>query len=295
LFSTILLVSPDPIYVLDLEGRFVYVNKATADLYGLPQKSILGKNAHDLNFPFADSFQEHLQLVIDSKNTYRGELAHQFSPGHGNWFEYLLAPVLQDKDSVEVIVGISRDITERKIAEETIWHNANYDLLTDLPNRRLFLDRLDQEVKHALRSDLPCAVFFIDLDGFKQVNDSLGHEAGDRLLCLVAERLNTCVREADTVARMGGDEFTVILTGLNDINDVSAVAKKILDSLASPFDVLGQEIRIAGSMEISLLASDASTSDELLRNADHAMYVAKNAGRNQFSFFQKELIAADAG
>lgn len=121
--------------------------------------------------------------------------------------------MLDEHRNIEAIVCISRDITEQAIAEQKIWHNAHHDLLTGLPNRRLFLDRLEQEVKHAKRGSLPLTVLFMDLDGFKEINDSLGHEAGDRLLSDVAKRLTDCVREDDTVARLGGDEFTVIIFG----------------------------------------------------------------------------------
>jgi diguanylate cyclase (GGDEF)-like protein/PAS domain S-box-containing protein len=292
LFSKILLVSPDPIYVLDLKGRFVFANRATTALLGLPEKLIIGKNAQELNLPFADKLQQQLQFVIKSKKTIRGELEYSFSGGQGNQFEYLLAPVFQDQHKVDVIVGISRDITERKIADEKIWHNANYDLLTGLANRRLLLERLEQQVKQALRSGITFAVLFIDLDGFKQVNDLAGHQAGDRLLCLVSERLNACVRDVDTVARIGGDEFTIIITGLKDQRHVSGVSQKILQELARPFEVFGQKVQIGGSIGISLFPDDASTPDELLRTADQAMYLAKKAGRNQVNFFKPSTTSA---
>ena len=284
LVGTILLTAPDPIYVLDLEGRFIYANKATEDLYALPQSAIIGKNAFDLAFPFAADMQELLEHVIDLRTSDRGELSHVFPSGQGERFEYLLAPVLDDHENVQAVVGISHDITERKIAEETIWHNANYDLLTGLPNRRRFLDRLEQEVKRAERIAQPLAVLFIDLDAFKDVNDSLNHEAGDRLLCSVAERLRNSVRGIDTVARFGGDEFTVVLVGFHDRRDVEVVAQKIVDRLALPFHIDQHVVRISGSIGIALFPQNATTPDDLLRNADQAMYVAKNSGRNQIHF-----------
>lgn len=286
LFGTILLASPDPIYVLDLDGRFIYANKATQELFALPQETLIGKNAFDLALPFAADLQQRLQHVIDTRKTDRGELSHVFAAGQGERFEYLLTPLLDEHDNIEAIVGISRDITERKIAEEKIWHNANYDLLTGLPNRRLFLDRLNQEIKHASRSGLPLAVLFIDLDGFKEVNDSLGHEVGDRLLCCVAKRLNTCVRKADTVARLGGDEFTVVLTSLHGSKDVGAVAQKIVDALARPFNVVANVVQISASIGITLCPQNSATPEGLLRNADQAMYAAKKSGRNQVCFFE---------
>ncbi|MFN2338661.1 MAG: PAS domain-containing protein, partial [Gammaproteobacteria bacterium] len=178
LFGAILLASPDPTYVLDLEGRFIYANKATADLFALKPEAIIGKSTFDLEFSFASDFQRNLEKVISDQHTYRGKFIHTFASGKGERFEYLLAPVLDEHQNIEAIVCVSRDITEQALAEEKIWHNAHYDLLTGLPNRRLFLDRLEQEVKHADRSNFPLSVFFMDLDGFKEVNDSLGHEAG---------------------------------------------------------------------------------------------------------------------
>jgi PAS domain S-box-containing protein len=213
LFGAILLASPDPIYVLDLEGRIVYANKATADLFALEREAIIGKSIFDLGFSFASDFQRNLEKVVADQSTYRGKFVHTFASGQGERFEYVLAPVLDGHQKNEATVCIFRDVTERALAEEKIWYNAHHDLLTGLPNRRLFLDRLEQEVKHAKRSSLPLAVLFMDLDGFKKVNDAFGHEAGDRLLSEVTERLTNRVREEDTVARLGGDEFTVILTG----------------------------------------------------------------------------------
>lgn len=204
LFGAILVASPDPIYVLDLQGNFIYANNATVDLFALPPDEIMGKSPVDLGFPFASDFQNNLQKVMTEKSSFRGRFVHTFDSGMGDRFEYLLAPVLNDDQNTEATVCITRDITEQAIAEEKIWHNAHHDLLTELPNRRLFMDRLEQAVKHATRNSSPLAVLFMDLDGFKEVNDTLGHEAGDQVLKLVAERLTGCVRKDDTVARLGG-------------------------------------------------------------------------------------------
>lgn len=286
LFGAILLASPDPIYVLDLEGRFVYANKATADLFALALGAIIGKSTFDLGFPFASDFQRNLEKVIADQSTYRGKFVHTFASGRGERFEYLLAPVLDENGNTEATVCISRDITEQALAEEKIWHNAHHDLLTGLPNRRLFLDRLEQEVKHAKRNDLPLSVLFMDLDGFKEVNDSLGHEAGDRLLSDVAERLTDCVREDDTVARLGGDEFTVILTGANQREDVERVAQTIIDAIEMPFHIAQQPVQISVSIGITLYPQDASSPVALLEAADQAMYKAKKAGPNRMCFYE---------
>lgn len=285
LFGAILVASPDPIYVLDLDGRFIYANKATADLFALAPDAIIGKTTFDLGFPFAADFKNNLATVIADQSTFRGKFVHTFASGKGERFEYLLAPVLDEHQHTEATVCISRDITDQSLADEKIWHNAHHDLLTGLPNRRLFLDRLEQEIKHAKRSSLPLAVLFMDLDGFKDVNDTLGHEAGDRLLADVATRLNDCVREVDTVARMGGDEFTVILNGAKQHKDVELVAQTIVDALAKPFPSAQQSVQISVSIGISFYPQDAATPVTLLEAADRAMYKAKDAGSNQMCFY----------
>lgn len=193
--------------------------------------------------------------------------------------------MLDEHQETEATVCISRDITEQAIAEERIWHNAHHDLLTGLPNRRLFLDRLEQELKHAKRSSLPLAVLFMDLDGFKEVNDSLGHDAGDRLLSDVAGRLTGCVRRDDTVARLGGDEFTVILTGAKQREDVESLAQTIIDALAMPFDIGQQATSITVSIGIAFYPQDASSPVTLLEAADQAMYKAKKSHASRMFFY----------
>lgn len=275
LFGAILVASPDPISVLDLDGSFTYANRATANLFALEPDAIIGRSMLDLGFPFAPELQRNLKRVIIEKSTYRGELVHAFVQGQDTRFEYLIAPVLDEQRKTEAAVCILRDVTERAIAEEKIWHNAHHDLLTGLPNRRLFMDRLEQEIKQAKRSSLSFSVLFMDLDGFKEVNDLLGHDAGDRLLCDVAERLTDCVREADTVARLGGDEFTVLLTGAQQHKDVARVAQTIIEILAMPFRIDRRTVEISVSIGLSRYPQDASTPRALLQAADKAMYKAK--------------------
>lgn len=284
LFGAILDTSPDPICVLDLEGRFLFANRAAGALFAIEPKAIVGKNTFDLELSFASDFQRNLEKVITCKSTQRDKFAHDFSLLSGERFEYLLAPVL-DKDRItEGILCIARDITQQEIAEGKIWHNAHHDLLTGLPNRRLFLDRLEQEVKHTDRSGRPFSLFFMDLDGFKGVNDSLGHEVGDRLLSEVGERLSGCVRKGDTVARLGGDEFTVILVGVMHREDVERVAKTIIAALAKPLYVEKVCVQISVSIGVAGYHQNASTSAALLKAADQAMYKAKESVHNRIFF-----------
>ena len=184
------------------------------------------------------------------------------------------------------------DITARKQAEETIQHQANFDPLTQLPNRRLLRDRMDQGIKMSNRSGLPLALMSIDLDNFKDVNDTLGHDMGDILLKDAAQRLSSCVRGADTVARMGGDEFTVIMGELDDPGSIERVAQGILHKLAQPFQLGNEVAYISASIGITIYPADATGINELLKNSDQAMYAAKHQGRNRFSYFTPAMQEA---
>lgn len=277
LFGAILRASPDPIYVLDFDGRFIYVNQATADLFDLRREAIIGKSNFDLGLSFVSEFERNLEKVITEQSTCRGRLVHRFASGQGERFEYLLAPVLDGHQKTEAIVCMFRDITKQALDEEKIWHAAHHDLLTGLPNRRLFLDRLEQQIRHAKRNNLSFAVLFLDLDGFKEVNDFLGHEAGDRLLSEVANRLTGCVREEDTIARLGGDEFTLLITGVRHRKDVDIVARTIHDTVAMPFQIAQQSVRVSVSIGVALYPQDASSPVALLETADQAMYKAKGS------------------
>lgn len=175
--------------------------------------------------------------------------------------------------------------------EEQLYNQAHFDPLTRLPNRQLFKDRLEREIMHAEMERNVMAVLFIDLDHFKNVNDSVGHSAGDELLKMAAERLRRCVRESDTVARLGGDEFTIILSRINDPTDASGVAEKILELFNQPFDIDHHEHFVSASIGITLYPSDGTTAEELLRNADTAMYRAKDSGRSTRKFFKEKMNA----
>jgi diguanylate cyclase (GGDEF)-like protein/PAS domain S-box-containing protein len=281
LFGAILVASPDPICILDLERRFIYANRATADLLALAPEAIIGKSALNLGFSFGSEFERHIEQVVSDRATPRGQVAHTFASGQGERFDYVLAPVVDEDDNTEATVCIFRDITEQALAEERIWHSAHHDLLTALPNRRLCLDRREQEVKHARRGGLHLALLFMDLDGFKEVNDSFGHEAGDRLLREVAERITRCVREEDTVGRLGGDEFTVILTGARDGEGVERAARSIVDALAEPFHVAREPVQVSVSIGVSAYPQHASSPVALLETADQAMYQAMSSGANR--------------
>lgn len=178
---------------------------------------------------------------------------------------------------------------ERKRIQDKLAYYAHYDSLTGLPNRTLFRERLGRALVRAARHDFIFALMFIDLDGFKEVNDALGHDMGDELLIEVGKRIKQCVRESDTVARLGGDEFTVILEEIHNRDDARTVAQKLIDALSSPIDLDGEQVRVSASIGITLYPADDVTEVNLLKKADTAMYRAKDLGRNQFQFYQSGM------
>jgi len=235
--------------------------------------------------------QDRVEHHLEGK-TKNYSCEYRVPDGAGGWTWVLArgAVVEHDDRGVPVrMVGTVTDISESKSIEQKIWHEANFDNLTDLPNRRLFRDRLEQEMKKADRFGHCVALLFIDLDRFKEVNDQWGHDTGDLLLIEAARRIKGCVRASDTVARLGGDEFTVILTDFQGQLHVEEISNKLLEALTSSFSLEGEEANISASIGITLYPTDADDAEALIRNADQAMYNAKKSGRNQFSFFTRAM------
>lgn len=285
LFEVLLSSSPDLTYIIEPNGNLLYANKAFADVFNRTPGELAGTNFLSLCVPFVNDLEKRIRQVVASRKTYRSEMCANLAVGDGRTFEYLLVPVLNQAGRCEAIAGSARDITERKASAERIRHCANHDALTDLPNRSLFRERLQQEIKHGARTGLPLCLLYIDLDGFKDVNDRLGHPAGDQLLQQVAARISCCVRETDTVARPGGDEFTVILTDVTDPAHIDTIAAKIIGELGRPFTLAAGDVNISASIGIALCPKNGQTPDELVQNADDAMYASKNAGGGQYQLF----------
>ena len=187
-----------------------------------------------------------------------------------------------------------RDVTEKKRAAQELKHIATHDGLTGLPNRTLLMDRLSHALALSEREEKLAALLFIDLDGFKRVNDTLGHAAGDELLCAVAKRLQKSVRRSDTVARLGGDEFAVILERVRHVDSVGAIAQKIVDRVCKPCRLASGKVSVSASIGVTLCPFDGKSVKELMVDADRAMYVAKAAGKNRFEFYSSELSATDS-
>ena len=218
------------------------------------------------------------------------ELRMRCKNGEYKWFLARGMVVSRAPDGTVLrIVGTHADISALKAAESQIWNEANYDSLTGLPNRRLFYDRLDMKLREARRDNALLALLFIDLDHFKEVNDTLGHHVGDDLLQQAAQRIQHALRASDTVARLGGDEFTVVLTELQYPADIAAVAEQLISSLSQPFRLGDREVVVSASIGIALCPSDADNVNDLVRNADQAMYAAKASGRQAFRFFTKAM------
>ncbi len=282
ILDTILSSSPDLIFILDLDGTLVYANRALTGLLQRPLDTLTGKTLLDLNITNAEELLLQVQQVISSKEQFHTEMSYTSPSGRWRFYDCIFVPTLNEAGEVEAVAGTARNITERKITEDENWRKANYDLLTGLPNQRLFRDRLEQDVKYAGRVGAPIALLFIDLDRFKETNDSLGHDAGDALLRLAADRIRGCVRETDTVARLGGDEFTVILHDLKDSQHAEIVAGKIVKEMANSFEISKEIVHISASVGIAFSTNDTITPEHLIKNADLAMYEAKNAGSNRF-------------
>ena len=283
-FNSMLSSSPDLNYIMDTNGVLLYVNKAMSDLYQKPAHDMLGKALYDLTRHVTPTQRNRIQAVLDTGEPCRGDREFHAPSGRKYLFEYIYTPVFDDNGIIEAIAGNSRDITERKHAEADIWKSANYDLLTGLPNRRLFSDRLTEAMKSAMREDKSFALLSLDLDRFKTINDTLGHGAGDLLLQKAGSRIKACLRDMDTVARMGGDEFTVIIPNISNTEQIKIVTEKILTELAKPYQIKHQCVDITGSIGIALFPQDGVKLETLLGNADRAMYIAKKSGGNRFSF-----------
>ncbi|MDO9306127.1 MAG: diguanylate cyclase [Sulfuricurvum sp.] len=288
LSATIFETASENIVLTDQNNCFITVNPAFTATTGYSLEEIKGLTPKILRS--GKQSKEFYAKMWDDLNTvghWDGELWNKRKNGD-LYAEWLSIKVIYNQDgSVRMYLGIFSDITEKKEADEIIWKQANYDLLTNLPNRRLFIDRLEHEIKIAHRTNGSLALLFIDLDYFKQVNDTLGHDKGDILLIKASERINESVRESDTVARMGGDEFTAILPQIVSPENAERVVKKIIEKLAQPFDLNGTAISISASVGIAIYPNDAQNSKELLQNADKAMYDAKRQGRSRFYSYQK--------
>ncbi len=232
--------------------------------------------------------QKEIELATRGEKVFDTQYRIIKSKGEVAWIKVNGSLLTNDSGQPVRIIGTTYDITNKVLNEELIWRQANFDSLTSLPNRKLFHELLDQEIKEAHRDCDNLWVLFLDLDGFKEVNDTLGHHAGDELLIKVAKRISSNLREADVVARLGGDEFVVIITKCEALNTVENIAQKLIDSIAESYTLEQDEIHISASIGIANYPNDASNADDLLKFADQSMYVSKQGGKNRISYFTPE-------
>jgi diguanylate cyclase (GGDEF)-like protein/PAS domain S-box-containing protein len=282
----------DAVMITDRKGIIEYVNPAFEDVTGFSATEALGKKPSILNSGRQDSeFYQDLWRTILAGGVFTDVFINKRKDGALYYEEKTITPLKDDSGRVTHFVSTGRDISERMAAQERLQYLAQHDVLTGLPNRALFLDRLQQALARARWHDRGVAVMFIDLDRFKHINDSLGHHIGDRLLIELGGRLEYNLRDGDTVAHFGGDEFVILLTDLASEHDIPPIARKTLGTLEHPFVIDGRELYVTGSIGISLYPNDGADPNTLLKNADAAMYRAKDTGKNNFQFYSAELSA----
>jgi diguanylate cyclase (GGDEF)-like protein/PAS domain S-box-containing protein len=283
---------PDQIFFKDAQSRFLRINPALATRYGLSDPALaIGKSDLDFYGPdhAAKTSVDELR-IMESGEPLVGVIDHEMWPdGSMSWNVSTKMPLYDRNGRLIGTYGIAHDITEHKKNEQLIWHQANFDALTNLPNRRLLRDRWAQALKSRHRSGLDLALLMLDLDHFKEINDTLGHAMGDALLVQAAQRISACLRATDTVARLGGDEFAIILTDLQGSQSAADLSQKIIHALARPFNLGAETAYVTASVGVTLSPEDGEDIDTLFKHADQAMYLSKSRGRNCFNFFTPEL------
>jgi diguanylate cyclase (GGDEF)-like protein/PAS domain S-box-containing protein len=283
---------PQPIFFKDAQGRYLGVNRAWERFFGIAREKFIGKSVFELypNDPeLARKHHARDEEIFSHPGSQSYEAAIRDANGALRQTIYNKATFSKADGSVAGLIGTITDITEQRRVEEQVRHMAHHDALTQLPNRSLLQDRVGQAIAKAKRNDEVLALLFIDLDRFKTINDSLGHPVGDRLLQTVAKRLLACTRAADTVARIGGDEFVVLLGDLDQPATARHVAQKVLEALSAPLELDGNTLQVTPSIGICTYPVDGEEVETLMRNADTAMYHAKQRGRNNYQFFTQAM------
>ena len=278
--------SREAMVITDRNNRIVSVNDAFTTLTGYAREESLGQNPSILQSGRHDrNFYQTMWASITDKGYWRGDIWDRRKDG-SHYPKYLAISAIKDETGeIANYSAIFYDVTERKALEDKLDHLAHYDALTGLPNRMLLQDRLEQAIAIAERQRQKFALLFIDLDGFKQINDDMGHSVGDEVLKIVAQRLQTVIRGMDTAARLGGDEFVVILTDIRNAENAAWVSDKVVESLSEPYPVGDLTLALSASIGVSIYPNDELVANELLRTADEAMYKAKRDGKRQVKFY----------
>ncbi len=280
------------IMVLSLDWRIEAVNRAFITITGFDEHEVLGHKPGFLTAKKVDPrLAETVAISVRDNGRWDADVRSNRKGGEAYSERLTVTAIRDDKGGITGYVAVTADVTQRRADEERIRYQANYDALTGLPNRTLFMDRLTLAVNSAERNKVRVALMFIDLDGFKLVNDTLGHDAGDELLREAARRLTQTVRAGDTVARLGGDEFTVVMPNLPEAHPAPVVAQRIITALEEPFRFKNQEALVSASIGITVFPNDGRDVQTLLRNADAAMYQAKESGKANYRFYTADLNA----
>jgi diguanylate cyclase (GGDEF)-like protein/PAS domain S-box-containing protein len=281
-------VSNDGILIVDANNNIIEVNPAFTELTGYSHDEVIGKNPRFLSSgKQGREFYDDMWKSLTKKGNWEGELWSRRKDGVA-YLEKLSIYTLKDAhEKVVNRIGVFSDITQMRAEQETVVHHAQHDFLTNLPNRLLFRDRFKQQLARSRRNKRKFAVMYIDLDRFKQVNDTLGHQVGDQLLIAVASRLKSQVREIDTVSRFGGDEFAILVSEVTSSTDVTNLAEKVLVALSLPYIIEGHTINSSGSLGIAVYPDDGNDMDTILAKADASMYKVKRSSSNTYSEMQK--------
>jgi diguanylate cyclase (GGDEF)-like protein/PAS domain S-box-containing protein len=289
---TLLNTIPDLIWLKDSEGVYLLCNPMFERFFGAKEEEIVGKTDYDfVDKELADSFRKNDSIAMNAHAPIKNEEWITFAAdGHLALLETLKIPMLDEKENLIGILGISHDITERHRHETRIDQLVHYDHLTELPNRALLTDRVNYAIHIAYRANETLSILCLDLDHFKNINDSLGHTVGDELLIQVSQRMQSILREEDTLSRQGGDEFIILLPN-TDPNGAAHIAEKVIDTISQPYRIQNHELSITPSVGISLYPMDGNNFETLLQSADAAMYRAKHDGRNCYRFVTAEIQA----
>jgi diguanylate cyclase (GGDEF)-like protein/PAS domain S-box-containing protein len=286
--------SSDLTYIVNEDCRFTYVSPSICKLTQYePDEILLAEPGAFIHVDDVEMVREAIRDAFKEPGTLIPINDHRVRHRDLKWLYFEGSAIcMPDETDVDGVIVSCHDVTERKRQEETIYRQANYDTLTGLPNRLMFADRLGTALLRGRRERHKVGLLFIDLDGFKKVNDTLGHNAGDDLLTEVARRLQACVRQDDTIARLGGDEFTVILPNIREPHDTEIVAKKVIERVREPIYLGDNEVYVSASIGITLYPDDAEDEETLIKHADTAMYEAKAAGRRTYKFFTANMNQA---
>ncbi|EIC30685.1 PAS domain S-box/diguanylate cyclase (GGDEF) domain-containing protein [Methylomicrobium album BG8] len=283
----------EAIFITDPQGTIQEVNDSFCEITGYERGEVLGKNTRLLKSNMHDqAFYKQLWHSLLNHGSWRGEIWDRRKNGELCPMLASINAVYDDQDQLMHYVAVCSDISQQKQTEQQLQQLAYYDALTQLPNRALFKDRLEHEIRVAQRSHTRLAVFFLDLDHFKNVNDTLGHWVGDYLLKIVASRIQRCLRESDTISRLGGDEFTIILPGLIGIADSTELAQRLNDEVQKPIEIAEHAIHVTTSIGIAVFPDDGNDFHTLTKHADTAMYASKAKGRGQFQYFEAGMNEA---